>query len=173
MDAAKNGYGTDFQRELVRKTELGFLLGYAGFYDLANATGIALANGVARWLCLQNGAPQTRGQADAFRLTLADSLVKDICYKNQAKIQTTAYVRDTLRGDPDNFCRTETDPEAVLAQAEIFLRDAAGDVLANLSRSAMLTDSEGTLAGFGTLRIGKVSFPWLRVFEIRMEWEGS
>ena len=173
MDAAKNGYGTDFQRELVRKTELGFLLGYAGFYDLANATGIALANGVARWLCLQNGAPRTQGQADAFRLTLADSLVKDICYKNQAKIQTTAYVRDTLRGDPDNFCRTETDPEAVLAQAEIFLRDAAGDVLANLSRSAMLTDGEGTLAGFGTLRIGKVSFPWLRVFEIRMEWEGS
>ena len=82
-------------------------------------------------------------------------------------------MRDTLRGDPDNFCRTETDPEAVLAQAEICLRDAAGDVLANLSRSAMLTDSEGTLAGFGTLRIGKVSFPWLRVFEIRMEWEGS
>ena len=173
MDAAKNGYGTDFQRELVKKTELGFLLGYAGFYDLANATGIALANGVARWLCLQSGAERTQGQEDAFRLTLADSLVKDICYKNQAKIQTTVYVRDTLQGDPDNFCRTGTAEADVLPQAEIYLREAAGDVLRNLARSAMRTDAAGTLGGFGSLTIGKVSFPWLRVFEIRMEWEVS
>ncbi len=173
MDAAKNGYGTDFQRELVKKTELGFLLGYAGFYDLANATGIALANGVARWLCLQSGAERTQGQEDAFRLTLADSLVKDICYKNQAKIQTTVYVRDTLQGDPDNFCRTGTAEADVLPQAEAYLREAAGDVLRNLSRSAMRTDTAGTLGGFGSLTIGKVSFPWLRVFEIRMEWEVS
>ena len=173
MDAAKNGYGTDFQKELVKKTELGFLLGYAGFYDLANATGIALANGVARWLCLQSGAERTQGQEDAFRLTLADSLVKDICYKNQAKIQTTVYVRDTLQGDPDNFCRTGTAEEDVLPQAETDLREAAEDVLQNLSRSAMRTDAAGTLGGFGSLTIGKVSFPWLRVFEIRMEWEVS
>ena len=173
MDAAKNGYGTDFQKELVKKTELGFLLGYAGFYDLANATGIALANGVARWLCLQSGAERTQGQEDAFRLTLADSLVKDICYKNQAKIQTTVYVRDTLQGDPDNFCRTGTAEADVLPQAETYLREAAEDVLQNLSRSAMRTDAAGTLRGFGSLTIGKVSFPWLRVFEIRMEWEVS
>lgn len=173
MDAAKNGYGTDFQRELVKKTELGFLLGYAGFYDLANATGIALANGVARWLCLRSGAARTQGQEDAFRLTLADSLVKDICYKNQAKIQTTVYVRDTLQGDPDNFRRTGTAEEDVLPQAEAYLREAAGDVLRNLARSAMRTDAAGTLGGFGSLTIGKVSFPWLRVFEIRMEWEVS
>ena len=173
MDAAKNGYGTDFQRELVKKTELGFLLGYAGFYDLANATGIALANGVARWLCLQSGAERTQGQEDAFRLTLADSLVKDICYKNQAKIQTTVYVRDTLQGDPDNFCRTGTAEADVLPQAEAYLREAAEDVLQNLSRSAMRTDAAGTLGGFGSLTIRKVSFPWLRVFEIRMEWEVS
>ena len=173
MDAAKNGYGMDFQKELVKKTELGFLLGYAGFYDLANATGIALANGVARWLCLQSGAERTQGQEDAFRLTLADSLVKDICYKNQAKIQTTVYVRDTLQGDPDNFRRTGTAEEDVLPQAEAYLREAAGDVLQNLARSAMRTDAAETLGGFGSLTIGKVSFPWLRVFEIRMEWEVS
>lgn len=173
MDAAKNGYGTDFQRELVKKTELGFLLGYAGFYDLANATGIALANGVARWLCLQSGAERTQGQEDAFRLTLADSLVKDICYKNQAKLQTTVYVRDTLQGDPDNFCRTGTAEADVLPQAEAYLRKAAEDVLRNLARSAMRTDAAGTLGGFGQLSIGEVSFPWLRVFEIRMEWEVS
>ena len=173
MDAAKNGYGTDFQKELVKKTELGFLLGYAGFYDLANATGIALANGVARWLCLQSGAARTQGQEDAFRRTLADSLVKDICYKNQAKIQTTVYVRDTLQGDPDNFRRTGTAEEDVLPQAEAYLREAAGDVLRNLARSAMRTDAAGTPGGFGSLTIGKVSFPWLRVFEIRMEWEVS
>ena len=60
-----------------------------------------------------------------------------------------------------------------LPQAEAYLREAARDVLRNLARSAMRTDAAGTLGGFGSLTIGKVSFPWLRVFEIRMEWEVS
>ena len=78
MDAAKNGYGTDFQKELVKKTELGFLLGYAGFYDLANATGIALANGVARWPVSYTHLHRAVGNAIA--LCVAASLVLTAAY---------------------------------------------------------------------------------------------
>ena len=168
MDAAKNGYGADFQKQLVKKTDLGFLLGYAGYYDLANVTGIALANGLARWLCLSRGGPKTQGQQDAFIRTLADSLLKDLCYKNQAKVSTILYVKDTLKGDPDNFCNTGTDPEAVLEKTAQYLEKDAGDVLKNLSRSTMLTDLEGGTAGLGSLSLSDFSFPWQRVFEIRM-----
>lgn len=167
MDAANNQYGTDFQEKLVRRTQLGFLLGYAGYYDLANATGITLANGVARWLCLAQGGPKTQAQLDDFRRTLADSLIKDICYKSYAKIELDKYIRGELGGDPDNFCRSGTDAADVLAKARELLDAGAEDVLDNLAHSAYLTDLDGGIAGFGTLSISELSFPWLRIFELR------
>ena len=173
MDAARNKYGADFQTQLVKRTELGFLMGYAGYYDLANASGIALANGVARWLCLAQGGPKTQAQLDDFRRTLADSLIKDICYKNDTKIELDAYIRGTLGGDPDNFCRSGTDPDDVLAKARQLLDESSAPVLNNLARSSYLTDLDGSTAGFGALSVKDLSFPWLRIFELHIFLEAN
>lgn len=110
-------------------------MGYAGYYDLANASGIALANGVARWLCLAQGGPETQAQLDDFRRTLADSLIKDICYKNDVKIELDAYIRGELGGDPDNFCRSGTDPDVVLTKARQLLDESAAPC-STISRTA-------------------------------------
>lgn len=168
MDASRNKYGADFQAWLVKSTELGFLMGYAGYYDLANASGIALANGVARWLCLAQGGPETQAQLDDFRRTLADSLIKDICYKNDVKIELDAYIRGELGGDPDNFCRSGTDPDVVLTKARQLLDESAAPVLDNLAHSSYLTDLDGGTAGFGSLSVKNLSFPWLRIFELHV-----
>lgn len=168
MDASRNKYGADFQARLVKSTELGFLMGYAGYYDLANASGIALANGVARWLCLAQGGPETQAQLDDFRRTLADSLIKDICYKNDVKIELDAYIRGELGGDPDNFCRSGTDPDVVLTKARQLLDESAAPVLDNLAHSSYLTDLDGGTAGFGSLSVKDLSFPWLRIFELHV-----
>lgn len=85
-------------------------MGYAGYYDLANASGIALANGVARWLCLAQGGPETQAQLD----------------------------------------------------------ESAAPVLDNLARSSYLTDLDGGTAGFGSLSVKDLSFPWLRIFELHI-----
>lgn len=173
MDAASNQYGGDFQKKFLRSTQLGSLLGYAGFYDLANVTGIALANGVARWLCLAQGGPETQGQLDDFRRTLADSLIKDICYKNDAKIELDSYIRGDLGGDPDNFSRSGTDPQIVLDKAQKLLDGSSASVLKNLEHSSLLTDLNGGIAGFGTFAIKDLSFPWLRIFELRFTLEAN
>ena len=167
MDAANNQYGTDFQKKLVQRTQLGFLLGYAGYYDLANVTGITLANGLARWLCLAQGGAETQEQLDDFRRTLADSLIKDICYKNDTKIELEQYIRSELGGDPDNFCRSGTDVQLVLDRAQKSLESSSAPVLKNLARSAYLVDLDGSTAGFGSFTVTDLSFPWLRIFEPR------
>lgn len=167
MDAANNQYGTDFQKKLVQRTQLGFLLGYAGYYDLANVTGITLANGLARWLCLAQGGAETQEQLDDFRRTLADSLIKDICYKNDTKIELEQYIRSELGGDPDNFCRSGTDVQLVLDRAQKSLESSSAGVLKNLARSAYLVDLDGSTAGFGSFTVTDLSFPWLRIFEPR------
>lgn len=169
LDAAKNGYGTAFQAKLVRQTSLGALLGYAGFYDLANVTGIALSNGVARWLRLRGGEVRSTAQEQAFLRTLADSLLKDICYKNDAKIAMTTYVRQELAGDPDNFARTGTDPDTVQAQLGKEMQRATRAVAENLQRSNFLISLEGAVSGWGTVTLEHFRYPWQRVFELRMD----
>ncbi|QNL44452.1 DUF4127 family protein [Oscillibacter hominis] len=170
MDAAKNAYGTSFQSKLVKEANLGSLLGYAGFYDLANATGITLANAVARWLCLSLGGSRSAAQEEAFVRTLADSLIKDICYKNDAKIAITQYVKGELGGDPDNFAKTGTSLDAVLPQLNSCLDEACADLILNLNHSNLITSlSPYETAGLSGIGIGAVTLPWQRVFELRME----
>lgn len=170
MDAAKNGYGSTFQSLLVKKADLGRLLGYAGFYDLANATGIALSNGVARWLCLKQQGACTTAQNQAFIRLLSDSLITDICYKNRAKIELTAYVKDELDGDPDNFAKTGTDTHAVLARLEQFMTADTADVLKNLSRGNFVSALDPCReTGLGGVTLSDYAAPWQRVFEIRLK----
>ncbi|MEG1684143.1 MAG: DUF4127 family protein, partial [Oscillospiraceae bacterium] len=168
MDAAKNQYGDTFQKKLVRETNLGFLLGYGGFYDLANVTGVTLSNGVARWLYLMEADPSAVGQNRAFVRTLADSLIKDLCYKNRAKIDTARYVKNELSGDPDNFSKTGTDTEDVLAFLRPALEQDSRDVLDNLAGSNLLLSlSPYTEAGMCDIWMEDIDLPWQRVFEIR------
>ena len=170
MDAAKNGYGTAFQSLLVEQADLGLLLGYAGFYDLANATGIALSNGVARWLCLRQQGSCTNTQNQAFLRTLSESLIKDICYKNQAKIELTSYVKNELSGNPDNFAATDTDTTAVLSRLEKFMSADTEDVLSNFSRGNFISSlNPYRETGLSGLTLSGYQFPWQRVFEVRME----
>lgn len=168
LDAAKNELGADAQTQLVKKIQLGALLGYAGYYDLANVTGIALSNGVARWLRLSSGDTRGTAQEQAFLRTLADSLLKDICYKNDAKIAMTTYVRQDLSGDPDNFAKTGIDENAVGQRLETEMLRATKAVVNNLQHSNFLTSLKGESCGWGTVALSNFHYPWQRVFELRM-----
>ena len=167
MDAARNQYGTEFQHRLVQSADLAMLLGYAGFYDLANVTGIALSNGLARWMCLRQQGNCSTAQNQAFVRTLADSLIKDLCYKNRVKSPLAAYVREELKGDPDNFAKTGTDPAAVLAKLTELMGPNTADVVENLSGGQFLSSPDGERTGLDGLSLSEYEFPWERVFEIR------
>ena len=169
-DAAKNGYGSTFQKLLVKKVRLGELLGYAGFYDLANVTGIALSNGVARWLCLTQQKQSSEAQNIAFLRTLSDSLIKDISWKNDAKNQAAAYIRTELKGNPDNFCDPKIDPKKVREHLESLMPAATAGVLQNFSKTNVITALSPTQTrGCGGIYLTDFSFPWQRVFELRLK----
>ncbi|MEG2037776.1 MAG: DUF4127 family protein, partial [Ruthenibacterium sp.] len=119
-------------------------------------------------LALQCDPVRSAAQEQAFLRTLTDSLIKDLCYKSRAKVSTIRYVKDTLGGDPDNFCRTNTDSAAVLERTIEFLGADSKKLLKNLSSGNFIV----SLAPFRECGIGKISlsdysFPWQRVFELR------
>lgn len=46
-------------------------------------------------------------------------------------------------------------------------------MLDNLAHSSYLTDLDGGTAGFGSLSVKDLSFPWLRIFELHILLEAN
>ena len=175
IDAGNGAYGTAFHEALTEQVELGWLLSYAGFLDMAIVTGTALSHGVARYAHLEHGETST-GEEKAFAKTLADSILKDFCYKNVVREDLLAYIRNDLGASPDNFWNPDTDRETILRRLEQGMEAAARSVVKNLERSNCIVSLDrsaenGGLAGWGGVELSNYRFPWDRAFEIGMDLE--
>lgn len=168
IDAGNGRYGTAFHEALTKEAELGWLLSYAGFLDMAIVTGTALSHGVARYAYLRNGEESETAER-AFARTLADSVIKDFCYKNVVRNDLLAYIRSDLGGDPNNFWTPEIDREAVQARLERGMDSAVKDVIKNLQRSNFFALEPGGEKGWGGVALENYRFPWDRAFEIGMD----
>ena len=172
IDAGNGTYGTAFHEALTERVQLGRLLSYAGFLDMAIVTGTALSHGVARYAFLQNGE-QTDATERAFLRTVADSILKDFCYKNIVRNDILAFVRNDMAGNADNFWVPDIDREAILERLEAGMAEAAAPVIENLERSNFISalPSAGEYAerGWGGIELTNYRFPWDRAFEIGMD----
>ena len=168
IDAGNGRYGTDFHEELTRETELGWLLSYAGFLDMAIVTGTALSHGVARYAFLLQGE-RTEVTERAFAQTLADSVLKDFCYKHVVREELIPYVQE-LGGDPNNFYDPEVDRIALASQLEERMEKSTKKVLRNLEQSDLIVSlAPYEELGWGEIQLGNYRFPWERIFEIGMD----
>ena len=169
IDAGNGTYGTAFHEALTEKTQLGRLLSYAGFLDMAIVTGTALSHGVARYAFLHSGQ-QSEATERAFLRTVADSILKDFCYKHVVREDLIAYIRNDLGGNPDNFWQPAIDLDAVQDRLESGMAAATEDVVENLEHSNFISDLEPyTEQGWGGVELTNYRFPWDRAFEIGMD----
>lgn len=169
IDAGNGTYGTAFHEALTEKTQLGRLLSYAGFLDMAIVTGTALSHGVARYAFLHSGE-QTEATERAFLRTVADSILKDFCYKHVVREDLIAYIRNDLGGNPDNFWQPAIDLDAVQSRLESGMAAATEDVVENLEHSNFISGLEPyTERGWGGVELTNYRFPWDRAFEIGMD----
>ena len=169
IDASNGTYGTAFHQALTKECELGWLLSYAGFLDMAIVTGTALSHGAARYAALNRGAV-TDAMDRAWARTLSDSVVKDFCYKNIVRNDLLTYIRNDLAGDPNNFWVPDIDRAAIQTRLETGMDAAAGDVLRNLERSNFAVSLEPyEERGWGGTALEDYRFPWDRAFEIGMD----
>ena len=172
IDAGNGTYGTAFHEALTEEVQLGRLLSYAGFLDMAIVTGTALSHGVARYAFLHHGE-QTDATERAFLRTVADSILKDFCYKNVVRNDILTYVREDLGGNADNFWTPDIDRQAILERLESGMAEATADVIENLERSnfisALPSDREYAERGWGGVELTNYRFPWDRAFEIGMD----
>lgn len=174
IDAGNGRYRTMFHEMLTEHTELGGFLSYAGFLDMAIVTGTALSHGVARYARLEAGRPSD-AENRAFARTLADSILKDFCYKNIVRDKLLTYIRSDLGANPDNFWQPDTDRNAIRQMLEREMEECTKPVIRNLESSNMAVVPDpapsGDRIGWGSVLLGNYRFPWDRAFEIGMDIE--
>ena len=176
MDAANNQYGTAFHDALTEQYDLGQVLSYSGFLDMAIVTGTALSHGVARYAWLAQGNGEDEATNYAFRKTVAEAILLDFCYRNTVRDDLSAYVREQ-GGDPNNFYAPAIDLDAAQKKLETGMAESTKAVLKNLEKSNLITSLEtfrasgGTegVMGWGKVTLSNWRFPWQRVFEVRMD----
>ena len=172
IDAGNLGYGRDFHQGLTREAELGWLLAYSGMLDMAIVTGTALSHGVARYAVLRN-RENSDSMDRAWARTLADSVLKDFCYKGVVRYDLLGYIAPPLNGRADNFWDPELDREDLLRRLEKGMKKETGPVIRNLEKSSFLSAvSAGGGAEerhWGGVALENYRFPWDRAFEIGMD----
>ncbi len=172
MDASNGTFGTSVYEALVKDAELGSLIAYSGMLDMAIVTGTALSHGAARYAVLKNG-DNTDYMDRAWARTLADSILKDFCYKGVVRNDLLAYIRNDLGGDPNNFWDPALDRENLLQRLEEGMEKETVPVIRNLERSSFLSsispDAETEERHWGGIALENYRFPWDRAFEIGMD----
>lgn len=169
MDASNGTYGTAVYEALTKDTELGYLLAYSGMLDMAIVTGTALSHGAARYAVLNSGN-STDSMDRAWARTLADSVLKDFCYKGAVRNDLLAYIRNDLGGDPNNFWSPELDREDLLRRLEEGMEKETAKVMKNLERSRFLSSlAPREERRWGGVALENYRFPWDRAFEIGMD----
>ncbi len=169
IDASNGTYGTAVYEALTRDTELGYLTAYSGMLDMAIVTGTALSHGVARYAVLKNGGG-TDACDRAWARTLADSILKDFCYKGVVRNDLLGYIRNDLGGDPNNFWAPDLDREDLLQRLEEGMKKETSSAIKNLERSRLITSLEPYAEkNWGGIALENYRFPWDRAFEIGMD----
>ena len=169
IDASNGTYGTAVYEALTRDTELGYLTAYSGMLDMAIVTGTALSHGVARYAVLKNGGG-TDACDRAWARTLADSILKDFCYKGVVRNELLGYIRNDLGGDPNNFWAPDLDREDLLQRLEEGMKKETSAAIKNLERSRLIMSLEPYAEkNWGGIALENYRFPWDRAFEIGMD----
>ena len=169
IDASNGTYGTAIYEALTKDTELGYLTAYSGMLDMAIVTGTALSHGVARYAVLKNGGG-TDACDRAWARTLADSILKDFCYKGVVRNELLGYIRNDLGGDPNNFWAPDLDREDLLQRLEEGMKKETSAAIKNLERSRLITSLEPYAEkNWGGIALENYRFPWDRAFEIGMD----
>jgi|GEM_PF-511607 len=167
-------YGNNFEYRMIRECETSMFLAYSSWGTVGNAIGLAVGNGVSRYLYLQSRSESSDEADDAFLKGLVFSLEKDISYiRGGGKSLFTEYL--AARGwRTDNFYVNEKQALQVASDLERLLKNSeynvtVNDILANLRSRRYLKGLHGECGVIGGIELSNYSAPFCRTNEIRFD----
>lgn len=167
IDASDKQYGETFRAKLRKNADIGALIGYAGFMDMAIVTGTALSRGVSRYAALTQGDVSDTAN-EAYMKMMTDAVVRDFAYVGDVRDKVSQKV-NALGGSTANFFDPGIDAAALTDYMSGQMKKSSASVIRNLENSELILSlSDHKTESWGEIELTDFNFPWNRAFEIRM-----
>lgn len=174
INAAPSAYGGNLEYRMIRECEMSMLLAYSSWGTVGNSIGIALCNGISRYLYLHS-KENSSDQADiAFLKGLIFSYEKDISYiRGGGKTLFNDYL--TSKGwSTSNFYRSNDQVKQINSDLENMLKTSeynvtVNDIMDNLTGCRYFKGLGGECGIIGKINLNNYSAPFFRAYEIRFD----
>ncbi len=174
INSAPSAYGSDLEYRMVRECEMSMLLSYSSWGTVGNSVGLALCNGISRYLYLHSRNDSSDAADVAFLKGLIFSYEKDISYlRGGGKDLFVGYLK--AKGLPDsNFYRSGSQAAFVNYDLEKLLKTTEynvtiNDIIKNLTDRRYLKGLGGECGSIGNITLSNYSAPFFRANEIRFD----
>lgn len=170
IKAMTSAYGSYYASALTGQTEMSMLLGYSGWNTTGNAIGIALSQGISRYVYLSSASQVTQASNIGFVKSLTFGFIKDIAYRDLCYNAVCSYA-STL-GSTSNFYSANYDAAAASAGIHSALNSSSvsvneATIISSLEGSRFITGIDGsiTTGRIMYISVDNYAFPWYRTFE--------
>lgn len=174
INSAPGAYSGNLEYRMLRECEMSMLLSYSSWGTVGNSIGLALGNGISRYLYLHSRAGSSDTADIAFLKGLIFSYEKDISYiRGGGKELFNTYL--TEKGwSASNFYQSSEQAESVYADLEKLLKTSdynvtVSDVTSSLTDCRYLKGLDGACGIIGKIELSNYSAPFFRTFEIRFD----
>jgi|GEM_PF-1491829 len=174
INSAPNAYSSNLEYRMVRECEMSMLLAYSSWGTVGNSIGLALGNGISRYLYLHSRNSSSNTADIAFLKGLIFSYEKDISYL-RAGGQTLFNDYITAQGWPtSNFYKDPAQVVKAYKALDYILKTAeynvtVNDILSNLTDCRYLKGLGGECGIIGNINLTNYSAPFFRTNEIRFD----
>ncbi len=174
IDSAPSVYSGNLEYRMIRECEMSMLLSYSSWNTVGNSIGLALGNGISRYLYLHSRDNSSDRADIAFLKGLIFSYVKDISYlRGGGKTLFNDYL--TEKGwSASNYYQDDKQVETVHQDLERLLETSeynvtVGDIIDNLTDCRYFKGLGGECGIIGKIGLSNYSAPFFRTFEIRFD----
>ncbi|MFV0517450.1 MAG: DUF4127 family protein [Aminipila sp.] len=174
INSAPSTYSGNLEYRMIRECEMSMLLSYSSWGTVGNSIGLALCNGISRYLYLHSRDNSSDTADIAFLKGMIFALEKDISYiRGGGKTLFNRYLEGKAFST-SNFYQSDEQVKTINKDLENLLKTSdynvtVNDIINNLTGSRYLKGLGGECGIIGKINIGNYSAPFFRTYEIRFD----
>ncbi len=174
INSAPSAYGGNLEYRMIRECEMSMLLAYSSWGTVGNSIGLALCNGISRYLYLHSRDNSSDKADIAFLKGLIFSYEKDISYiRGGGKTLFNDYL--TSKGwSTSNFYQSDEQVKTINTDLKNMLKTSeynvtVNDIIDNLTDCRYFKGLGGECGIIGKINLDNYSAPFFRTYEIRFD----
>ncbi len=174
INSAPSAYGSSLEYRMIRECEMSMLLSYSSWGTVGNSIGLALGNGISRYLYLHSRGNSSDIADIAFLKGLIFSFEKDISYiRGGGKNLFNKYLA-SKGWSASNFYQSDSQAAEVHTDLENILKTSdynvtVNDIIDNLTGCRYFKGLGGECGMIGKIGLSNYSAPFFRTYEIRFD----